>query len=186
MGTNQDYSSANLVELRKRAGFSRREFLEKLEAEEGVKLHPTTLRRIEDGEQPMKVPEALAVSSVFGIDLDDFVAAPIRPEEALIRGVLGTYEERETAAVNALLSFRTAHRRLVAVLEDPELPAPNQSQAARMLAETIETRASWDEAVRECLVAIIGERLVDERDTLDVDSAAEYVASQKDRARDPR
>lgn len=87
MNEVHDYSSENLRELRKNAGFSRRELLEKMEGM-GVKMHPTTLRRIEDGDQNMKVHEAQAVAEIFGMSLDDLVSDPINEGEADIRSRL--------------------------------------------------------------------------------------------------
>ncbi|MDO5030415.1 MAG: helix-turn-helix transcriptional regulator [Corynebacterium sp.] len=75
----QDFVSQNVGTLRKSAGMSRQELIERLDRMAGVEMHPTTLRRIENGEQQPKVLEAVAFARVFQVPVERLVSEPINP-----------------------------------------------------------------------------------------------------------
>lgn len=87
-----DYSSENLKTLRQLTGMSRKALLEKME-EAGVAMHATTLKRIEDGEQPMKANEAARFAELFGVGLDDFITRPMDERTAEIQSALLRHHE---------------------------------------------------------------------------------------------
>lgn len=70
------YAAENLRKLREERGLSRQGLINAME-DFGLSLHSTTLRRIEDGSQPMKVNEAAAFAEFFEVSLDQFVSLPI-------------------------------------------------------------------------------------------------------------
>lgn len=124
-----DYSSQNLRELRKNADFSRREIIEKL-ADQGVKMHPTTLRRIEDGEQTMKVTEAKAVAEIFGMTLDDLVDEPINEGEAGLRSRMSIMKIEEEQIMLNRYNWLQGLEWLADHIADAGIPH-NQSKVTR-------------------------------------------------------
>lgn len=145
MEEHTDYSSQNLLELRTNAKLSRRAFLDKL-GQEGVKMHPTTLRRIEDGEQNLKVHEALAVAAVFGIDLEALVTRPVNEADAVMTSYLASVKGIETALLRNRDDWLSAMGDVFRLLQDPTFPPPNQSKAARDLhdyATKSEAMTAW-------------------------------------------
>lgn len=70
------YGAENLKALRDAAGMSRRQLVEALN-EQGVPVHATTLRRLEEGEQQMKVDEAAAIAGYFQITMEELLLKPI-------------------------------------------------------------------------------------------------------------
>lgn len=79
-----DHSAENLKQLRAQTRMSRREVLHLLH-DLGIDMHETTLRRIEEGIQPMKVPEAVAFSQVFGTTVEELATGGADPIGAEIR-----------------------------------------------------------------------------------------------------
>lgn len=141
MGEVHDYSSENLRELRKNADFSRREILEKLE-NLGVKMHPTTLRRIEDGEQNMKVHEARAVAEIFGMTLNDLVDAPVNADEAEIRTRMFLLKTHEDSMMFTRHSWLLAWDDLTEHLGQGKV-RPNQSKVTRDAQQYLEDAAPF-------------------------------------------
>lgn len=151
-----DYSAQNLLTLRQRAGFSRREFLELLE-QKGVKMHATTLRRIEEGEQDMKVYEALAACAVFDVELQDFVSSPINPVESVARGRMKALVSESEKLVNQMLRLRDLYFGLRAILDLPECPPPAQSKTVRELTGLIGQMEGQMKGIEHYLVELLGE-----------------------------
>lgn len=142
-----DYSSQNLLELRSNAKLSRRAFLDRLD-EHGVKMHPTTLRRIEDGEQNLKVSEALAVAAVFDITLDKLVTAPIDEREAVLISYLRGAQAFQEALIGTASDWINMCDEMPKLLTDPAMPKPNNSKPARDLQAYIEATAKLREWFR--------------------------------------
>lgn len=127
-----NYSAANVRDLRSMAGMSRRELVEKL-SERGVSLQQTSLRRIEEGQQSVKIEEAQAFSDIFNIDLVDFITKPVNPVEARLQATIQGVDhqlERLTGAAKSLIAFRLHILRL---LQDEDTPPAEQSASVREL-----------------------------------------------------
>lgn len=106
-----DFSSQNLKFLRTSAGWSRRDFIDELE-KVGLQIHETTLRRLEDGSQKMKTEEAIAISTVFAMTLDDFVTKPVQEGRSLVMGRYRSYVARLMLARAELVLVQQALREL--------------------------------------------------------------------------
>lgn len=63
------FFGSNVREARELAGWTRADFLRRLESS-GVPMHATTLARIEEGKQVAKIPEALAMASLLGTTVE--------------------------------------------------------------------------------------------------------------------
>lgn len=74
--SDETYAAANLKALRESKNLSRQNLIDELK-ERGLNLHSTSLRRIEEGIQPMKVSEASHFANYFGISLDQLIEVPI-------------------------------------------------------------------------------------------------------------
>lgn len=82
-----NYSNENVRELRNRAGLSRQALVDKL-AERGVSLHQTSLRRIEEGSQAVKIEEAQAFAEIFNLSLEEFITRPVDSKAAELRALI--------------------------------------------------------------------------------------------------
>lgn len=133
-----DFSGQNLLELRTRAKLSRRELLERLE-EHGVKMHQTTLRRLEDGEQGMKVSEAVAFAAVFGVDVGKFVTEPVNEFDAVIRSYLNSAKTFEELIHRNAEDWFGITNEMKEMLLSPDMPPESQSKAARDLRAYLES-----------------------------------------------
>lgn len=71
-----NFAAANIAALRNQSKMSRRALVDLLE-ERGVHLQETSLKRIEDGNQSVKIEEAVAFADIFGQDLETFITEPI-------------------------------------------------------------------------------------------------------------
>lgn len=76
---------AMVLDVRRRKGLPRRDIAQELE------MHETTLRRIELGDQEVKLYQAIALDELLGFGLDEFVATwrallSKPPEEIVVRG----------------------------------------------------------------------------------------------------
>ena len=67
-------AAQNIARLRSDHGWSRREFLHRLQ-QQGITMQSTALRRIEAGEQRIRLDEADAIAKIFDITLDDLIAS---------------------------------------------------------------------------------------------------------------
>lgn len=77
-----DYTSANIQALRRKSGRSRKDVLKSLDDMAGVKMHETTLRRIEEGTQHPKALEVAGLARVFHVGIDDLITKPVDPRMA--------------------------------------------------------------------------------------------------------
>ena len=92
--TDDSYAAINLKALRTAANMSRQALIDGIKEKNGLTLHSTSLRRIEEGEQPMKVNEAMHFASFFEVPLDVFIKAPIGHAYTEIQADLKTYDSR--------------------------------------------------------------------------------------------
>lgn len=58
-----------------RGNMPKRHIMTVLEMLHGVKWHPMTVDRVESGERPLKLTEAIALAGIFGVTLDELVAS---------------------------------------------------------------------------------------------------------------
>ena len=91
---DDSYAAVNLKALRTAANMSRQALIDGIKESNGLTLHSTSLRRIEEGEQPMKVNEAMHFANFFEVPLDAFIEAPIGHSYTEIQADLKTYDSR--------------------------------------------------------------------------------------------
>lgn len=75
-----ELAARNIKALREQLKLSKRELAE-LVSDYGVKMYPTTVSRIENGEQPVKLNEAIALSKVFVVPLEQLAENEVVPNE---------------------------------------------------------------------------------------------------------
>ena len=132
-GQPENYTVANLRALRDSSGMSRRALIERLK-QLGIEMHANSLRRIEDGDQPMRVQEAQAFAEIFNVTLEDFVAKPIDPAGRL--GFVKDVVERDMFTLSSQArTFISARNKMIEVLESGNFPPPEQSAAVNALLE---------------------------------------------------
>lgn len=112
-------SSSRLLELRQERGLIRSEVLEALGAR-GIEMGLTTLRRIEDARQSVRLDEAVALADIYGTTLSELVA--------------GSGDSAEAQAGQIQRQIRKVGSRLVGVAEelgdfDRELSKLEQTEA---------------------------------------------------------
>lgn len=107
-----NYSAVNVRELRGQSGLSRQAVVNRL-AECGVSLHSTSLRRIEEGQQAVKIEEAQAFAEIFQVDLADFITKPVNPTIARMDHSIIQYREELKALSGQLLDAVIAWDRMV-------------------------------------------------------------------------
>ncbi|MFA7510510.1 MAG: helix-turn-helix transcriptional regulator [Mycolicibacterium vanbaalenii] len=107
-----------MKERRLAKGLSQTE-LAKVIARQGLKFHQTTVARIEDGEQPLKLVEALAIAGVLDLDLRQFVQV----DPAIRFDQLANAMQERLAAAHGPLVGAATHINMIAKLLDqhPEL-----------------------------------------------------------------
>lgn len=113
---------------------SRRELVGKL-ADHGISLQQTSLRRIEEGQQAVKIEEAQAFAEIFQIDLTEFITKPVNPVEARLRTKIQHIEERADSLVSHAYSFFVARHSALDTLKEEDVPPAEQSSTVRELQE---------------------------------------------------
>lgn len=126
----KDYSGSNVRELRKLGGYSRNEITKRLE-EFDVHMHQTSLRRIEEGQQPLKIVEALAFCEIFKVTLKELITRPVDPTSAMVEGQLRKAKSALGTIFNAHSYLTFAVHELNKMLKDDNLPPAEQSQSVR-------------------------------------------------------
>jgi len=91
---DDSYAAVNLKALRTAANMSRQSLIDEIKEKNGLTIHSTSLRRIEEGEQPMKANEAMHFANFFEVPLDAFIEAPIGHSYTEIQADLKTYYSR--------------------------------------------------------------------------------------------
>lgn len=129
-----NYSAANIAELRRQSGLSRQAVVDQL-AEYGVHLPPTSLRRIEQGVQSVKIEEAQAFAHMFDIDLADFITKPVNPKVAKIGQSIQGHRAQLKALSAQLFEVVTAWNDMV---EEADYDSLSQGEIAqRVMQEAI-------------------------------------------------
>jgi transcriptional regulator with XRE-family HTH domain len=99
---------ARVRAARERQGRSQKWLAEALGSRYGIPWHPTTAGKVESGERPVKLTEALAVAQALGMLLEDLVyehESAVRHDQGVHRAVA----ELEAAAERILARARSLH-----------------------------------------------------------------------------
>ncbi|MDN6739186.1 MAG: hypothetical protein L0L74_03660 [Corynebacterium casei] len=116
-----ELAAANLKALRSQWGLSRDRVVSMLE-ERGISLHVNSLRRIEEGVQPLKLQESIAFADIYGMTISDLIDSPLEwPETvfaSIIRGGETDLEEIANAAGKLAYTIKFAHSNLNELAED--------------------------------------------------------------------
>lgn len=67
-------------------------------------FHPTTISRIEKGERPLRLSDALALSAVLGVYVDDF--RPPNTAERMFQEILGELRDARKEVRRAIYHYR--------------------------------------------------------------------------------
>ena len=116
-----NYAAVNVRELRKQSGLSRQSIVDRL-GEYGVSLHTTSLRRIEEGQQAVKIEEAQAFADLFGLGLAEFISSPVNPEIARSEQAVVKYREALRAVAEGTAEAAVAWARVVEATDPAGLP----------------------------------------------------------------
>ncbi|ART20577.1 hypothetical protein CBE89_02980 [Corynebacterium striatum] len=133
----ENYAAQNLKELRAASKLSRRAVVDKLEIE-GVHLQETSLKRIEDGKQSVKIEEAVAFSRIFSVDLEQFITEPVNLELAEINSLSTAISDDVVALLGAATRIESASDALgdkLALISGPHALAPDVDYARDLIKE---------------------------------------------------
>ncbi|AIK86030.1 hypothetical protein CGLAR1_12535 [Corynebacterium glutamicum] len=132
----ENYTAENLRELRDTSKMSRQTLIEKLRSL-GIDMHANSLRRIEEGSQPMKIHEAVAFAQIFKIGLEQFITQPINSEAAKVREALAHLVSTRMRLETLLLHLMQIRDDYQQKIEAGEFMPPEQLKASARLASTI-------------------------------------------------
>lgn len=118
-----NYAPENVRELRRQSGLSRQAVVDRL-GEWGVSLHPTSLRRIEEGQQAVKIEEAQAFAYIFGLSLTDLISHPVNPGIARSQQAVAKYREALRAVSDGTAAAAAAWAGVREATAPEELPRP--------------------------------------------------------------
>lgn len=113
----KDYFGPNLSALRQARSISRQALIDLLKDTWGVTMHPTTLRRIESGDQSAKALEAMAIADIFQQDLARMIARPISDDDAYYSSLKQDLLDGEEEVYGAVKRFIDAYNRTDEALE---------------------------------------------------------------------
>lgn len=129
---------------------SRREVVEQL-AEYGISLQQTSLRRIEEGTQAVKIEEAQALAGIFNISFDHFVRFPIDPEKAALSLATKHYDLKLRLALIHVQTARIERLTLQARKEEAEEQGLSSSIEGKKATELLNLTVHIDAAMQELL-----------------------------------
>ena len=131
------FAAENVATLRSQSDMSRRELIDRL-AEYDVKLQQTSLRRIEEGAQQIKLDELIAFSQIFEIGLDDLLLQPVDQLHAQMTYERNRYNEQLHNLERAVKDFATARGRVADTLKPITKTMRARSKDVDELAKTYE------------------------------------------------
>lgn len=99
-----DLAAENLKSLRSQNELSRDRVITLLK-ERGVSLHVNSLRRIEEGLQPLKLQEAIAFSDIYGITIDELINSPLVWPESVFAFEIRNAESMLKDLANSVWKF---------------------------------------------------------------------------------
>lgn len=100
---------ANVRHARERANLSQSEVARLMSEAHVPGFHQTTVARIEKGERPLRLAEALELTLILGVSLTDLLRLP---EELLLRDRVKVFREAEAALVSAAYYYEDEARSL--------------------------------------------------------------------------
>lgn len=116
-----ELAADNLKALRSQYGLSRDKVVSMLE-ERGISLHVNSLRRIEEGLQPLKLQESIAFADIYGITINELIESPLEWPETVFSSIIKSgetdLEEIVTAAEKLAYTIKFAQSNLVELSED--------------------------------------------------------------------
>lgn len=123
---NLNHSVENLRQFRDKTKMSRQR-LSDLLSERGISLHSNSIKRIEDGIQPLKLDEAVALTEIFSVNLNDFVYQPVGGIEAEVGAARIAHESAINELRQAVDKAIDTYVELGQLLDSPEVPPAPQS-----------------------------------------------------------
>lgn len=127
----RNFAAQNIAELRNQSKMSRRALVQLME-QRGVRLQETSLKRIEDGNQSVKIEEAIAIAEIFGQDLESFLTQPIDYQMSGLMAEATTLERLFEALAEDIESAISCRKDLGDLLE--ELDAVQMSRPEAVFA----------------------------------------------------
>lgn len=112
-GTAEDRFSARLLELRRAAGLSQTELAGR------VGLDPTAITKIEKRSRSLRLNEAVALASALATTVDQLIRPTIE-RDAVVRLLHGYMDDLAVLGANAAAEWKSAEKRLSALLKELE------------------------------------------------------------------
>jgi transcriptional regulator with XRE-family HTH domain len=144
---------ARVRAARERQGRSQKWLAEALGSRYGIQWYPTTVGKVESGERPVKLTEAVAVAQALGMLLEDLVYE----HESVVRhdqGVHRAVAELEAAAERILARARSLHHESI----DDDVDKAQRRYAVAAEAGTLppDRQAAHDAAQRQRAARVEG------------------------------
>ncbi|MCD4850092.1 helix-turn-helix domain-containing protein [Arthrobacter sp. AK01] len=133
MRTPDELFGLEVQSQREYKGWSMTEFASMLKAAGLNNFHPTTVGRMERGERPVRLSEAVVIAEVLGSKLDDLVVEPLEADSA-VRWSIKAVESSSKRAARYLDNVRFQREELEGELATLELALT----AGKVLEEHIE------------------------------------------------
>ena len=151
-----NYASTNLKELRASAEMSRNDLLRELE-DRGVTMHTTTLRRLEEGSQQMKVDELVALCDIFELSLDDFATRPVDELTARLTEALRDVRNARRTVGFYLSNYLHELDKAAGVLAGADVPSAAQSSTVREIEAILKNDNEQRENMKTVMQALMSE-----------------------------
>lgn len=127
-----NYAAINIRKLRTNKGMSRQEMTEKL-SDLGIQMHVNSLRRIEEGSQPIKLFEAIAFAEIFQMGLEQLVSSPLDPIEANVTKHYLELEYKIAELMQRYAELQVSFRGAELFWSTSDIPPSEQSKAVEEL-----------------------------------------------------
>lgn len=132
MAKFDNYAAINIRKLRTNKGMSRQEMTEKL-SDLGIQMHVNSLRRIEEGSQPIKLFEAIAFAEIFQMGLEQLVSSPLDPIEANVTKHYLELEYKIAELMQRYAELQVSFRGAELFWSTSDIPPSEQSKAVEDL-----------------------------------------------------
>lgn len=96
----------NLQRRREKQGLSKTQFAAELSAAGMSQFHPTTISRVEAGERPVRLSEALTIARVLGLSLDELASDPLVGDEEVDHALTQVADVLAEKVTNSWVAYR--------------------------------------------------------------------------------
>lgn len=173
------FFGSNVREARELAGWTRADFLRRLESN-GVSMHATTLARIEDGQQIAKLPEALAMASLLNTTVEVLGNAENFAPVQRIKAARVVVKEKKLHVLSAWEEWINAGEDLLEALVAEGLKLDEEGQSSTM--ESYRVLTDKDQMIQELIAGDLGEYYITEfgKDYVEPVQGYKYSATSRE------